>query len=137
MEFVQPIAEQAGVALSFVGANNGLTIHGNENGLRQIVLNLVCNAIRHTPAGGTITVSTHAITQPAVARAVVEIADTGCGIAPQLMETLFEPGVSADGNTPGLGLAVCKRLMQQHGGEIHVSSRMDRGATFRLEFPTL
>jgi two-component system sensor histidine kinase FlrB len=137
VEFVQPIAEQAGVALSFMGANECLTIQGNENGLRQIVLNLACNAIRHTPAGGTITVSTQAITQTGAARAVVEIADTGCGIAPQLMEKLFEPGISADGNTPGLGLAVCKRLMLQHGGEIHVSSRVNRGTTFRLEFPTL
>jgi two-component system sensor histidine kinase FlrB len=137
VEFVQPIAEQAGVALSFVAAKENLTIQGNENGLRQIVLNLVCNAIRHTPAGGTITVSTQSIAQPGGARAAVEIADTGCGIAPQLMERLFDPGTSADGNTPGLGLAVCKRLMLQHGGEIHVSSRPDRGTTFRLEFPTL
>jgi two-component system sensor histidine kinase FlrB len=50
VEFVQPIAEQAGVSLSFLGAEGMLTIQGNENGLRQIILNLVCNAIRHTPA---------------------------------------------------------------------------------------
>jgi two-component system sensor histidine kinase FlrB len=143
VEFVQPIAEQAGVALSFVaaqdasGATDGLTIHGNENGLRQIVLNLVCNAIRHTPAGGTIKVSTQRVTRPAGSAAVVEIADTGCGIGPELMQRLFEPGASGDGHTPGLGLAVCKRLMMQHGGEIHVYSRVDHGTTFHLEFPTL
>ncbi len=53
------------------------------------------------------------------------------------MEHLFEAGFSADGNTPGLGLAVCKRLMKQHGGEIRVTSRVKYGSTFQLEFPTL
>ncbi len=47
------------------------------------------------------------------------------------------PGFSANGETPGLGLAVCKRLMDQHGGEIRVSSQVNQGTTFELEFPTL
>jgi signal transduction histidine kinase len=137
VEFVQPIAEQAGVSLSFLGAEGMLTIQGNENGLRQIILNLVCNAIRHTPAGGEITVSTEGVSQSGKMSAVVEITDTGSGIPAPMMEHLFEAGFSADGNTPGLGLAVCKRLMTQHGGEIRVFSRMNLGSTFRLEFPTL
>ena len=70
-------------------------------------------------------------------RALVEVADTGCGIPQHIMERLFEAGFSADGNTPGLGLAVCKRLMNQHDGEIRVSSRVNFGSTFQLEFPTL
>jgi len=137
VEFVQPIAEQAGVSLSFLPAEDKLNILGNENGLRQIILNLVCNAIRHTPAGGRITVSTRAVSQPGTMRALVEVADTGCGIPQSIMERLFEPGFSADGNTPGLGLAVCKRLMIQHNGVIRVSSRVNFGSTFQLEFPTL
>jgi two-component system sensor histidine kinase FlrB len=137
VEFVQPIAEQAGVSLSFVGGDDSLTIQGNENGLRQIVLNLVCNAIRHTPAGGKIVVSIQGVPQPEKRLALVEITDTGCGIAAHTMEHLFEAGFSADGNTPGLGLAVCKRLMTQHHGEIRVFSRVNFGSTFQLEFPTL
>jgi signal transduction histidine kinase len=137
VEFVQPIAEQAGVSLSFQAAADRLTIQGNENGLRQIILNLVCNAIRHTPAGGKISVSTKAVLQPEKVRALVEVTDTGCGIPEHIMEHLFEAGFSADGNTPGLGLAVCKRLIKQHDGEIRVSSRVNFGSTFQLEFPTL
>jgi two-component system sensor histidine kinase FlrB len=137
VEFVQPIAEQAGVWLSFLGEEDRLTIQGNENGLRQIVLNLVCNAIRHTPAGGKIAVSIRAITRDGTTRALVEIRDTGCGIPEHVMQHLFDAGFSADGTTPGLGLAVCKRLMAQHGGEIGVSSQVNGGSTFRLEFPTL
>jgi len=141
VEFVQPIAQQAGVALSFLesakGSTAALTIQGNENALRQIVLNLICNAIRHTPAGGTIAVSVRASSRHGKKRALVEVADTGCGIPAHVMERLFEAGFSADGNSPGLGLAVCKRLMTQHGGEIRVSSQLHCGTTFQLEFPII
>jgi two-component system sensor histidine kinase FlrB len=141
VEFVQPIAQQAGVTLSFLSADDtvasGLTIQGNENGLRQIVLNLICNAIRHTPAGGAITVSVRAGSHHGKKRALVEVTDTGCGIPEHMKEHLFEAGFSADGNSPGLGLAVCKRLMMQHSGAIRVSSQIHCGTTFQLEFPTL
>jgi two-component system sensor histidine kinase FlrB len=137
VEFVQPIAEQAGVALSFKAAAETLTIEGDENGLRQIVLNLICNAIRYTPTGGNIAVAARQVKRMGEARAVVEIADSGCGISPELLGRLFETGFSVDGNSPGLGLAVCKRLMNQHGGEIRVRSQVNFGTTFHLEFPTL
>jgi two-component system sensor histidine kinase FlrB len=133
--FVQPIAEQACVSLSFAAAEQSSTILGNENALRQIILNLVCNAIRHTPVGGEITVSVQRA--QGTNRAIVEVADTGCGIPEHMLGQLFEAGFSAEGNTPGLGLAVCRRLMTQHGGEIRVSSRINLGTTFQLEFPTL
>jgi signal transduction histidine kinase len=135
VEFVQPIAEQSSLQLSFRAGTEKLTIQGSENGLRQIVLNLVCNAIRHTPAGGEITVSTRKISQSGTMRALVEVTDTGCGIPARMLNHLFEAGFSAEGNTPGLGLAVCKRLMDQHGGEIRVSSQVNQGTTSQLEFP--
>jgi two-component system sensor histidine kinase FlrB len=136
VEFVQPIAEQAGVSLAFCAEVEKLTVRGNENGLRQIVLNLVCNAIRHTQAGGRITVAAMEVPRMGRRAALVRVADTGCGIPEHMLGQLFDAGFSAEGNTPGLGLAVCKRLMQQHGGEIRVSSVLDHGTTFELEFPT-
>jgi two-component system sensor histidine kinase FlrB len=137
VEFVQPIAEQAGVILSFMSGDESLTIQGNENLLRQIVLNLICNAIRHTAAGGTIRVSLKGMSLRGDRRALVEVTDTGCGIPPYLIDRVFEAGFSANGDTPGLGLAVCRRLMNTHGGEIRVSSRVNCGTTFQLEFPAL
>jgi two-component system sensor histidine kinase FlrB len=134
-EFVRPIAEQASLLLSFHAGDERLTIQGNEHGLRQIILNLVCNAIRHTDAGGEITVSTRKITRSGASHALVEVADTGCGIPAHMLDHLFETGFSAEGNTPGLGLAVCKRLVDQHGGDIRVSSRVNHGTIFELEFP--
>jgi two-component system sensor histidine kinase FlrB len=137
VEFVRPIADQSGVLLSFHGGEERLSIQGNDNLLRQIVLNLACNAIRHTATGGAINVSTRTVSRLGTMRALVEVADTGSGIEPHLLDRIFEAGFSASGDTPGLGLAVCKRLMNSHGGEIHVSSEVNHGATFQLEFPTL
>jgi signal transduction histidine kinase len=137
VEFVQPIAEQAGVSLSFCAVNETPFVKGNEDAIRQIILNLTCNAIRHTAPGGTIRVSTRGMRRQGSAFALVEIADTGCGIPEELIGHLFEAGFSATGETPGLGLAVCKRLMAQHGGEIRVFSQVNEGSTFQLEFPTL
>ncbi|HEX4322533.1 MAG TPA: PAS domain-containing sensor histidine kinase [Acidobacteriaceae bacterium] len=135
--FVQPIAEQAGVTLSFVGEDRNVMVLANENGIRQIVLNLVSNAIRHTLGGGAISVAIRSGLREGVKRGLVEIADTGCGIPDHLLEQIFDAGYSSNGETPGLGLAVCRRLMHQFGGEIRVSSRAGSGTTFQLEFPTL
>jgi signal transduction histidine kinase len=137
VEFVRPIADQAGVNLSFDGRDDSLKVLGNENLLRQIILNLVCNAIRHTAAGGKIEVSTRGESRQGITRVLVEVTDTGCGIEPKNLERIFEAGFSASGDTPGLGLAVCKRLMNLHGGDIRVSSQINQGTTFRLEFPTI
>jgi two-component system sensor histidine kinase FlrB len=137
VEFVRPIAEQAGVTLRLSAGDDSLVIQGNENLLRQMILNLICNAIRHTPAGGKIDVSTKKQAGHGTIRALLEIKDTGCGIPAHLIDRIFDAGFSGGGDTPGLGLAVCKRLMKQHNGEIRVSSRVNRGSTFQLEFPTL
>jgi two-component system sensor histidine kinase FlrB len=135
--FAQPIAEQAGLALSFVAADDTPSIQGNEDAIHQIVLNVVCNAIRHTEAGGRVAVTTRRIARNGADYALVEIEDSGCGISESVIAHIFEAGFSANGETPGLGLAVSKRLMAQHGGEIRVCSRINEGSTFQLEFPAL
>jgi two-component system sensor histidine kinase FlrB len=135
--FVKPIAEQAGLVLSLIAADDTPSIQGNEDAIHQIILNVVCNAIRHTEAGGRVAVSTRRVTHNGADRALVEIEDSGCGIPESVIAHIFEAGFSANGETPGLGLAVSKRLMTQHGGEIRVSSRIHEGSTFQLEFPAL
>jgi two-component system sensor histidine kinase FlrB len=136
VEFVRPIADQAGVGLSFQG-DAELKIQGNENQLRQVMLNLICNAIRHTPAGGAVDVTTRGEWKMAGFHAIVDVSDTGSGISEQQLERVFEAGYSALGNTPGLGLAVSRRLVEGHGGEIRVRSRVGSGSTFEMEFATL
>lgn len=135
VEFVQPVAMQASVALRFFPSEDPLTIQGNEDGIRQVILNLACNAIRHTPPEGCVDVSVHCEARPSGRVAVVEVRDTGCGIPDEQLSRLFEAGFSGTGETPGLGLAVCERLVRQHRGTIHVSSRLNEGSIFSLELP--
>ena len=137
VEFVRPIADQAGVSLSFSVSAAAISVLGNEDAIRQIILNILCNAIRHTESAGRITVSLAQRTKAGLNRAVVTIQDTGCGMPDNVVEHIFDPGFSGTGETPGLGLAVCKRLMDQHSGEIRVSSQVNEGTTFELGFPVL
>jgi two-component system sensor histidine kinase FlrB len=143
IQFVQPLADQAGVSLEWLADHNQIRVMGNESALQQVVLNLVSNAIRHTPAGGNVTVSlrpgrsgtkgeNHGEDSEHV---VAEFSDTGCGIRPDQIDHIFEPGFSGSGDTSGLGLAVCERIMKQHGGRISAANCEHSGARFTLRFP--
>jgi two-component system sensor histidine kinase FlrB len=139
VRFVQPLANQAAVSLEWLDDHRQNQVLGNESALQQVVLNLISNAIRHTPAGGSVTVSlwTERITENDERRVIVEFSDTGCGIRPDHIEHIFEPGFSGSGDTSGLGLAVCARIMKQHGGQICVSNQIHCGARFMLSLPLL
>ena len=139
VQFVKPLANQAAVSLEWLDDHRQNRVLGNESALQQVILNLISNAIRHTPAGGRVTVSLRIepITENDERRVIVEFSDTGCGIRPDQMEHIFEPGFSGSGDTSGLGLAVCARIMKQHGGQISVSNQIHCGARFVLSLPLL
>ncbi|MDQ2926137.1 MAG: ATP-binding protein [Acidobacteriota bacterium] len=134
IEFVRPLAEQAGIVFEWRGRDSKLCVNGAESALRQVMLNLFANAIRHTPAGGKVTVS---LRGDSAGRAIVRCSDTGCGIRRDQIGRVFERGFSGNGDSSGLGLAVCERIMRQHGGRISVSNRAHSGVCFRLDFPAL
>lgn len=139
VEFVRPIALQAGVELSFYTNDYQIRLKSNMSALQQLVLNMVSNAIRHTPKGGKISVkvlrvpSLRSSYEPE--RAVIAFSDTGCGIDPVHLKEIFRAGFSGSGNSSGLGLAVCMQIVRQHDGDIRVSSSPDAGTTFMVEMP--
>jgi signal transduction histidine kinase len=137
IEFVRPLAQQKGVELTLREALNSAQISGDSNGLRQMILNLACNALRHTQAGGAITVTAALKRMASGQTAVVEFADTGSGIRPEDLPHIFKVGFSTTGQTPGLGLTVCQRIMEQHNGTVNVRSQLGRGTIFSLQFPVL
>ncbi len=133
--FIRPLAQRAEVTLILNDQLGEAEVLGDVAGLQQIILNLAINAFRHTPAEGSLRLSGRV--KPEQALAVVEFADTGSGISAENLKKIFEPGFSGDGHSAGLGLAICHRIMQQHGGSIRVHSTHGRGTTFSLEFPLL
>jgi len=99
----------------------------------QVVLNLVSNAAKFTPKGGSITVTVTA--SPAEAR--VEVTDTGPGIAAADLPKLFQRFSQLEGarGGTGLGLSICKALVEAHGGAIGVRSQLGAGSTFWFTLP--
>ncbi|MFI1995913.1 sensor histidine kinase [Actinoplanes sp. NPDC020271] len=105
--------------------------------LRQIVGNLVSNAIRHTDKGGVVTLRTAAIPE----QFTIEVADTGTGIAPADLQRVFDRFWRADSSRSratggsGLGLAIARKLVEAHDGRITATSRLGVGSTFTITLP--
>ncbi|HET8657168.1 MAG TPA: HAMP domain-containing sensor histidine kinase [Longimicrobiaceae bacterium] len=106
--------------------------------LRQVLVNLIGNAVKYTPAGGTLRVSTALVCSDGRAWCAISVADTGPGIAPELREVIFEPYYRVEDaaeSGSGLGLAISRELVRQMGGEIGVASEPGGGATFTVRLP--
>jgi signal transduction histidine kinase len=111
-------------------------IQADERKVRQVVLNLLSNAIKFTPEGGRIEVTA----VPKDGLVEVSVSDTGVGIAPEDQEAIFEEfrqvGTAekkAEGT--GLGLTLCRKFIELHGGRIWVTSRVGEGSTFSFTLP--
>ncbi len=136
LEFYEPTAAEAGVTLAAEGIEAVMACF-DRTLFQQAVGNLVANAIAHTPPGGRVTVRSS--NDGASLR--VEIADTGCGIAPEHLPSVFNRFYRVDrsrsgssGNT-GLGLAVVRSIAALHGGRVVMESEVGRGTRVVLETP--
>ncbi|MBM4243779.1 MAG: PAS domain S-box protein [Deltaproteobacteria bacterium] len=106
----------------------------NENGMRQVLLNLITNAVQAMPSGGELRIATSA---PSRGRVRIEISDTGIGIPPQRLGRVFDPffTTKAPGEGTGLGLYVVHTVVKNAGGSIEVRSTPGRGTTFVIDLP--
>jgi CheY-like chemotaxis protein len=112
----------------------------DEYRIKQVINNLLSNALKFTPSGGTIVLKLHeAKTNPEWVE--VSVRDTGCGIAKEHREHIFDrlyqvkAGDAATGQGLGLGLYLCRELVQLHGGNIWVETEPERGSTFTFVLP--
>lgn len=137
-------AEQKGLVLeTTVAPNVREEVTADEKRLRQILVNLVGNALKFTESGRIdIRVRTGALnTDDSSAELLIDVADTGVGIAPDRAPTLFEAFTQADASVArrfggtGLGLAICRKLLDEMGGEISCESAPGEGSTFRVRLP--
>ena len=138
-----PRAREKGIDLStFIDPAARFGFHGDPTRLRQVVLNLVGNAIKFTETGGvTVEVTTQPPRDDQPAKVRVDVQDTGPGIPENVRRRLFEPFAQADSSISrrfggtGLGLAICRQLVELMGGTIDVISAPGRGSRFFFEIP--
>jgi signal transduction histidine kinase len=130
------LAEEKHIHLDCNGAES-VEVDADPTRLKQVVVNLLDNAIKYTPEGGNVSIS---VTQRD-GRAVLEVADTGLGISADDLPHVFERFYRADkarsrqmGGT-GLGLSIVRSICVAHGGQVTVSSTETRGSVFRVELP--
>ena len=114
---------------------------GDIGRIAQLVNNLMTNAIKFTPSGGKIIVSTQLAQRNGIIGLQISIADTGIGIAAKEQEKIFrrfyrgrEPGTEGERGS-GLGLAICNKIMQLHGGSLEISSEKNKGTMATAWFP--
>jgi signal transduction histidine kinase len=113
-------------------------VHCYANQLNQVFLNMLVNAAQAIDGPGEITIRTRFVPDAATqGSAVVEISDSGCGIRPDDMAKVFNPGFTTKGVGvgTGLGLAICYRIVANHQGKVDVESGVGKGTTFRITLP--
>ena len=133
-----PLAQHEGVALNAPPLPPDLpSILVDEPSLDRVLSNLLVNALAATPDGGRIQVATQALDGGQPGEVEITVADTGCGLGPEEKDHLFEKFTlsrsKADGT--GLGLYICKTLVEANHGRLWVESETSRGTTFHLAFP--
>jgi signal transduction histidine kinase/ActR/RegA family two-component response regulator len=136
VESLRQAAAAKGIAVDVEGADDLLPVIGDELRLQQVVWNLLANALKYTPPGGSVTIATRVDGS----RAVVSMRDSGEGIDPNFLPHIFEPfsqGASKTMRTGlGLGLAIVKRLVDLHGGRITAESQgVGKGSSFAVSIP--
>ena len=136
---VLPHAAEKGVSVQSRTGEGLPMIRVDRDRIMQVVHNLLDNAIRHTPAGGAITVGL----EVTAGETRLSVSDTGPGIPPEEVERVFDRFYRLDASRSrisggtGLGLAIVKSLVEAHGGRVWATSRMGEGSTFTVALPVL
>jgi signal transduction histidine kinase len=130
------LAEDKGVSV-VCNVQGNVLVEGDRARIKQVVVNLLDNAIKYTPSGGSINLKVQACDS----KAILEVADTGIGIPagalPHIFERFFrvDKARSRDAGGAGLGLAIIKSICAAHGGKVEVESAEGPGSCFKVELP--
>jgi signal transduction histidine kinase len=131
LELVHQEAQEIGVLIaSELDPNLGI-IYGDEDQLKQVLLNLILNAFTATDAGGRVEI----ITQSEYDKVIIQIKDTGRGIPEEIRNKIFDLYFTTKKDGGGVGLAVCQNIIKAHDGKIEFASTKGEGTTFTILLP--
>ena len=135
-EFLGPLARQRGLSIVFEKAGR-FAVAADAHRLQQVFSNLSLNAFHAMKPTGILTICARPATDSPQSFVQVDFKDQGCGIDPAALERIFEAGFTTKAGSPGLGLSVCKSVVEQHGGTIRVESVLKQGSTLSIRLPLL
>ncbi len=134
----QPLSDR-GITIRLENPPDPLVLTADPNHLRQVLLNLVRNAADSLSSGGVVTLRARlgmdTRSKPASPVVMLEVADTGTGIAPEVEARLFEPFVTGKPQGTGLGLSIAAQLVEAHGGHLQYQTQCGRGTVFTVVLP--
>ncbi|MCC6730413.1 MAG: GAF domain-containing protein [Chthonomonadales bacterium] len=122
-----------GVAVSFIPDSRLPRIQADPKQIEQVMRNIAINAAQAMAAGGTLTIATSA--EGRGGNVTIRFSDTGTGIAPERLEEIFQPFFTTKTKGTGLGLAIVHKIVENHGGQVAVSSRVGEGTCFQITLP--
>jgi signal transduction histidine kinase len=132
VEFLGPLARTQGHTIHLENSVGEVTVKADVHVLQQVFLNLALNGFRAMARGGRLAVRLQWARAIDLGLLRIDFEDSGCGIEPASIEKIFEPGFTTKAGSPGLGLSVCKKVIEHHGGRIVVDSRLQQGSTFTI-----
>jgi two-component system sensor histidine kinase FlrB len=135
VEFLRPLARQKGMHIEWHAPLGALTMLADAARLQQAFLNLALNAFRAMKPGGSLRISSACRREASGPVVALTFADQGVGIAPGDLAKIFAPGYTTHPGSPGIGLAVTRKVVEQHCGKIQVESQPGVGTSFTLRFP--
>jgi two-component system sensor histidine kinase FlrB len=135
VDFLGPLARQRGMQVRLVNQAGNVLLHADPHRLQQVFLNLSLNAFRAMTPGSWLVVNLARTPAAEGPQVQIDFEDQGSGICEEHIEKIFEPGFTTHAGSSGLGLAVCKKVIEQHGGTIRVHSAPRLGTTFSLHLP--
>ena len=135
VEFLRPLARQKQMQIEWRAPSASVSILADPSRLQQAFFNLALNAFRAMQPGGTLSIGISPGEEGLCPMVTVAFTDQGAGIRAENIEKIFEPGFTTQSGSPGLGLAVTRKVIEQHGGTIRVQSREGEGTTFTLTLP--
>jgi signal transduction histidine kinase len=133
VEELQHDVARKSVAIELAADPPAVKLRINPQRLSRVFYNLVLNAVDEMPDGGTVTLRF----QVADTEVITEVADSGKGIAPEIIDSMFEPfATHGKAKGTGLGLSICRRILDEHGGRIWAKNPPEGGALFAFALPT-
>lgn len=135
-EFLAPLARQRGLEIGIENSLDQASVAADAHRLQQVFFNLALNAFHAMEPGGVLLIAVSAA-GPGGEFVQVNFQDQGGGIDPGALQKIFNAGFTTKAGSPGLGLSVCSKVVEQHGGMIAVESSVGQGTTFSVFLPLL